>query len=158
MAKVYLQTYGCQANKFDSETMAGLLLAEGNKLVDNINEADTIVVNTCSVKIKTQNKELSFIDSLPKDKQIVVGGCLTKTIDIRKYVSKVDAIFDTNSITKINEIINENKDNINYDHETKLNLPKARINKDIGIILCQAGGLNRCSFCRTRLSRGILKS
>ncbi len=158
MPNVYIQSYGCQANFSDGENLAGLMESAGHQLVNSIEEADIIIVNTCSVKIKTQNKELHFINNLPKDKKIIVGGCLTKTIDIRKYVSKVDAIFDTNSITKINEIINNPHDEFSTSHEARINMPKVRVNKDIGIIFAQQGCMSNCSFCATKLARGNLKS
>ena len=158
MAKVYLQAYGCQANRLDSEQLAGLMLNAGHKLVNSIDEADTVVVNTCSVKIKTQNKELDFLNKLPKDKKIIVGGCLTKTIDVREYVNKVDAVFDTNSITKINDIINDPHDEFSKTHEERINIPKVRTNNEIGIIQINQGCTSACTFCATKLARGNLKS
>ncbi len=158
MAKVYLQTYGCQQNKADGEQLAGLLHQSGNVLVNNLYEADTVIVNTCAVKLKTQNKELHFIKNIPKDKQIIVGGCLTKVIDVRKHVGNVDALFDTNSITKINDIIENPRDTFRSIHENKINIPRIRLNKEIGILPIEEGCLSNCSFCGTKLARGNLTS
>ena len=91
--KVYIKTYGCQANISDSEVMAGILKEKNYELVDNIENADIVIANTCSVKSKTQNKILSFLNSIPEDKKVLVGGCLTKTIDVRRYVKNIHSVF-----------------------------------------------------------------
>ncbi|MCG2677901.1 tRNA (N6-isopentenyl adenosine(37)-C2)-methylthiotransferase MiaB, partial [bacterium] len=50
--KVYLKTYGCQMNVYDSEIMAGLLLVKGYEIAEDMNEADIILLNTCSIRKK----------------------------------------------------------------------------------------------------------
>lgn len=105
MNKIFIKTYGCQANISDSEAICGLLKEKGYNLVDNENEADYVLVNTCSVKNKTQSKEIDYLKKISKRKKVIVGGCLTKTIDIRKYALDVKAVFDTNSLNKIPSIL-----------------------------------------------------
>ncbi|MBU4310014.1 hypothetical protein KKD34_00355 [bacterium] len=58
--KVYLKTYGCQMNVYDSEIMAGLLLVKGYEIAEDMNEADIILLNTCSIRKKANeyNKEI----------------------------------------------------------------------------------------------------
>ena len=51
--KVFIETYGCTFNQADSEIMAGILIENDVELVDNIEEADAIIVNTCYVKLPT---------------------------------------------------------------------------------------------------------
>ena len=60
--KVFIKTFGCQANISDSEAMAGLLKEKGYELVDSEDKADFIIVNTCSVKNATQSKELHYLN------------------------------------------------------------------------------------------------
>ncbi len=139
--KVFIKTYGCQANINDSEVLAGRLVSEGNILVNNEEEADKIIVNSCSVKNKTQSKIIYYISEIEKsypDKEIEVGGCLVKSVDLTKKFQNIH-IIDT---------INTNKLNGNI----------IRTNKDIGIIQISQGCLNSCTFCSTKLARGILKS
>lgn len=139
--KVFIKTYGCQANINDSEVLAGKLISEGNVLVDNELDADKIIVNTCSVKNKTQSKIIHYLNKVEdkyNDKQIEVGGCLVKSVDLTKRFPKI----------KIIDTINTNKLNGNV----------VRTNKDIGIIQISQGCLNSCTFCSTKLARGILKS
>src|SRR3989344_1052975 len=139
--KVFIKTYGCQANINDSEILAGKLVEEGNTLVYDESEADKIIVNTCSVKNKTQSKIFHYINSQisnNKNKSIEIGVCLTKTLDINKKFLKVK-IIDTINTNKLNKLI-------------------VRFEKDIAIIQISQGCLNACTFCATKLARGNLKS
>jgi len=157
MKKIYIKTFGCQANIHDSEIMAGILKEKGYKIINNKDSADIIILNSCSVKNKTQSRELQYIKD-NQDKELFVGGCLTKTLNIKKKFPNIKAVFDTNSITKIAEIIESKKDTFSKTKEIKLNLPTVRKNKNIAIIVIQEGCTNNCSFCATKLSRGILNS
>ncbi len=155
--RIFIKTYGCQANIADSELLAGLL-NKNHEIVNSIDESDLVIVNTCSVKERTQNKEINFIKSIPKDKKIFVGGCLTKTLNIKKYRNDIGAVFDTNSITKVPEIINQPRDLFSEEKENKINIPRIRKDRDIARIVIQEGCLNKCTFCGTKLARGNLKS
>ena len=158
MNKLFIKTYGCQANKSDSEVMAGILKKDGFKIVKTEKEANLIIVNSCSVKSVTQEKIIGYINRIPNDKKIIVGGCLPKTINLRTKTKRIDAIFDTNSITKISKIVKELKDYSSDKKEERILVPKIRLNKDISIIVINQGCLNNCSFCSTKLARGNLLS
>ncbi len=137
--KIFKKTYGCQANINDSEILSGKLVSEGHELVSNEKDADKIIVNTCSVKNKTQSKILHYIRSLESSgKEIEIGGCLTKTLDINKKFPNAQVI-DTINTNKLGSSIIRNKN-------------------DIGIIQISQGCLNSCTFCATKLARGTLKS
>ena len=155
--KIFIQTFGCQANIHDSEIMAGLLMEKGHKIMNNEKNADIIILNSCSVKNSTQSREFQYIKD-NQDKNLFVGGCLTKTVDLREKFPNIKAVFDTNSITKINDIIEAEKDTFSKTKETKLNLPVIRKNKNTAIIVIQEGCTNNCSFCATKLARGALNS
>jgi len=135
--KLFIKTYGCQANINDSEILAGKLQEQGNEIVFNEREADKIIVNTCSVKNKTQSKILHYIKQ-HADKKIIIGGCLPKTLDLKKQFPSINLI-----------------DTINT---SKLNLPIMRKNKSVAIIQISQGCLNFCTFCATKPARGELKS
>ncbi|MEK6873376.1 MAG: MiaB/RimO family radical SAM methylthiotransferase [Nanoarchaeota archaeon] len=139
---IFIKTYGCQANVSDSEVLAGKLISEGHVIVDNEKEADKIIVNTCSVKNKTQSKIIHYINELENkyknNKQIEIGGCLSSTINLKKRFPSI----------KLIDTINTNK----------LNSPIFRNNKEIGIIQICQGCLNYCTFCSTKLARGNLRS
>ncbi len=156
--KLHIKTFGCQANIADSEVMAGILKQNNYELTDNEDEADTIIVNTCSVKNATQSKEIHYIKEKSKTKKIIVGGCLTKTLDIRKYAPEVTAVFDTNSILKIPEVLETKQDHFSNEKENRIAAPIIRNNNEIGIILIGEGCVNSCTFCATKLARGNLRS
>lgn len=160
--KIFIKTYGCQANISDSEKIRGILNNKRYTITDNESSADIIIVNSCSVKNKTQSKELYYIEQkLIQGKKVFVGGCLTKTIDLKKRFSNyknLKAVFDTNSIDKICQIIKSPKDTFSDKKINKLKLPLIRINKNIAIITISEGCLNNCTYCATKQSRGILKS
>src|SRR3989344_3448830 len=155
--KVFIQTFGCQANIADSEQIAGLLKQNNYELANDEEGADAIIVNSCSVKNKTQSKILDYLKK-NKNKKIFVGGCLTKTIDIKKYVPEVTAVFDTNSILKIPEILETGQDHFSSKKEHRILLPIIRKDKETGIVAIGEGCLNSCTFCATKLARGNLRS
>ena len=79
--KVFIETYGCTFNQADSEIMAGILAKEGMELVDDVVDADAIIVNTCYVKLPTESKVINRIKGLQEaypDKQVIVGGCMVE--------------------------------------------------------------------------------
>lgn len=156
--KVFIKTYGCQANINDSEQMAGLLKERGHEVVAKENEADTIIVNSCSVKNKTQSKILHYINEALKDKKVMVGGCLTKTLDLRKRFPELGAVFDTNSVTKVADIVEDPKDRFSEQKENRILSPLIRADSEIAIISIGEGCVNKCTFCATKLARGTLRS
>ena len=156
--KLHIKTYGCQANIADSEAIAGILKQNNYELTDNEDEADMIIVNTCSVKNSTQSKEIHYIKEKSKTKKVIVGGCLTKTLDVRKYAPEVTAVFDTNSILKIPEVLETEQDHFSNEKENRIAAPIIRNYNEIGIISISEGCLNSCDFCATKLARGNLRS
>ena len=157
--KVFIKTYGCQANIADSEAMAGLLQKQGHDIVDNEKDAEKIIINSCSVKNKTQAKEMHYARKWSEEKEVFVGGCLTKTIDVKKFAPNVIAVFDTNSLTKVAEVLEKKKDIFSETKElSRLDIPVMRVKKTIGIIPISQGCLNTCTYCATKHSRGNLVS
>ena len=79
--KVFIKTYGCQMNEYDSDKMGDVLgVAQGYQRTDNVNEADLILFNTCSVREKAQEKvfsDLGRVKHLKKNGALTgVGGCV----------------------------------------------------------------------------------
>ena len=80
--KVYIRTYGCQMNEYDSEVMAGMLKDRGYYLTENLEKADVILLNTCYVREKVKHKIMSKLGELKKLKEkksnLILGlcGCL----------------------------------------------------------------------------------
>ena len=154
--KIYVKTFGCTLNKRDSENIKGVLADAGFSLVDE-SEADVIIVNSCGVKSVTQNKVVSYINSLDND--VYVGGCLPRMLDLKKLTPNVKGYFDTNSILKIAEQIRGGiLENFCDEKESKIGKPIVRTDKDVMIIPISSGCLGKCSYCSVRFARGKLKS
>src|ERR1700675_1348581 len=84
MAKLHLITYGCQMNEYDSERVAGLLRAQQYELTDDESEADLILINTCAIREKAEDKVFSKLGQLKAVKArrpgVIVGvmGCMAQ--------------------------------------------------------------------------------
>src|SRR3989338_252357 len=166
MYRVYIETYGCTANKSDSEIMIGVLKRAGY-LMSDLNEADYLVVNTCGVKQATENK---IIDRLKKlsglNKKLIIAGCLTKINmnRIKKEVPNFSALVDPKSVHEIANIVdrvrNSSEQIIQFSEipEEKPSLPRFSFSDVIDIIRLSEGCLSSCSFCATKLARGDLHS
>jgi tRNA-2-methylthio-N6-dimethylallyladenosine synthase len=111
--KLYIQTYGCQMNEYDSRLIAGLLGEDGYARVDTAEQADLILVNTCAIRDKAEQKVFSLLgryrdikDARP-EVMIGVGGCVAQEQGdaIRKRVPYVDLVFGTQNIRNIRELV-----------------------------------------------------
>ena len=79
---IYIETYGCSANKNNSEILAGILKQAGYEITNNEKIADIIILNTCIVKSKTESKIKRRIQDLAKKskrKLVIVTGCMPET-------------------------------------------------------------------------------
>ena len=155
--KVYIETYGCSANKSDSEIMAGILIEKGYEIAYSEEDADFIVVNTCGVKKQSEDRILMRLQHLEKtNKKVIVAGCLTK-IDVEKVKSKIPnyhALIDPYSIDKIDLAIEKGGIIFSEKPPEKASLPRYSFNSTVSIIQIGEGCLSACSFCATKLARG----
>ena len=165
MGNVYIKTFGCSANQAESEMMAGMLEESGNHTFyneDQIENADTILVNICTVKgDKKALREISSLKELYPDKKIVVSGCVTKSM-IPK-IEKIDpnaSIMNTDNIKSVVEAV-ESKNPLRIldrKQEIKVRIPRIRSRNSISIIpICQ-GCTSFCTYCSTKLSKGNIFS
>ena len=74
--QVFIHSYGCSANTADTEVLAGCLKQAGHTLTTTETEADILIYNTCAVKGPTENRIINAIKHAPKNKKIIVAGCL----------------------------------------------------------------------------------
>src|SRR5262245_1103616 len=113
MAKLHLITYGCQMNEYDSERVAGLLRAQRYELTDREDDADLILVNTCAIREKAEDKVFSKLGELGKLKranpQLVVGvmGCMAQLhqAEIQRRAPQVDLVFGSPAIARVGELV-----------------------------------------------------
>ena len=76
--KVFIKNFGCSSNTADGEVLAGCLAEAGFQIATSESEADLLIYNTCAVKGPTENRIIDAIKHAPKNKKIVVAGCLPK--------------------------------------------------------------------------------
>ena len=113
MAKLHLITYGCQMNEYDSERVAGLLKAEAWELTDRETEADLIIINTCAIREKAEDKVFSKLGQLRalKSRQpgLMVGvmGCMAQLHrdEILRRAPGVDLVFGSPAIAKVGQLV-----------------------------------------------------
>ncbi|MAG61147.1 hypothetical protein CL619_05140 [archaeon] len=161
MTKIYFETFGCAANIADSEQMKGLLKEAEFIITDIEEEADIIIINSCTVKGPTESKIQKRFEEL-KDgyKIIILAGCIAQS-DPKKYPEY--PLIGTKQIHKVVEVVEEALNNnivraINVKEMPPLNLPLVRRNPVIEIIPINRGCLGFCSFCKTKSARGNLIS
>jgi tRNA-2-methylthio-N6-dimethylallyladenosine synthase len=113
MKKAFIQTYGCQMNEHDTYRMVGVLVAEGYTMTENLDEANLVLVNTCSVRHNPENKVYSQLGRLRNKRQagaefiVGVGGCVAQQEGeaILKRNKVVDMVFGPDNIFKLPEMI-----------------------------------------------------
>src|SRR5690606_27397862 len=120
--KLYIKTHGCQMNEYDSSKMADVLAdSDGLELTDNPEDADVILINTCSIREKAQEKVFSQLGrwkSLKKDGKPVligVGGCVASQegVAIVKRAPYVDLVFGPQTLHRLPELIRARRESGN---------------------------------------------
>jgi tRNA-2-methylthio-N6-dimethylallyladenosine synthase len=115
MKKLYLQTYGCQMNQYDSERIAQILGRMDYECTDRIETADLILLNTCSVRDKAEQKVYSALGRWKelKDQRegviIGVGGCVAQQegANLLRRMPHVDLVFGTHNIQKLPQMLEQ---------------------------------------------------
>lgn len=165
--KVFIESYGCTFNKADAQIMAGQLIDSNFELTDSIEEADAVIVNTCYVKLPTENKMTYRIQKLQEDypdKKIIIGGCMVE-IDHEK-LEKVGANCSWIGPHQLNKTADVVRDALNgktsrvsgFSKDSKVNKTKVSDDDLIHIVQICEGCVGVCTFCCTRFARGALNS
>jgi len=172
VSRVYIKTYGCQMNEYDSEVIAGLLQREGFTLTSEPGEADFVVVNTCYVREKVKNKVYSFLGELKKFKRknprliIGVGGCLAQKEGgrIREKAPHVDIVWGAFNLHNLPEFLADFERKkiplvkVEPDGQIPEGLPVVRKSKVSAYIPVMRGCNNFCSYCMVPYVRGRERS
>ncbi|ALM84751.1 tRNA (N6-isopentenyl adenosine(37)-C2)-methylthiotransferase MiaB [Bordetella sp. N] len=168
--KLFIRTFGCQMNEYDSEKMADVLRADqGLELTDNPEDADVILFNTCSVREKAQEKvfsDLGRVQHLKKTKPdlvIGVGGCVASQEGeaIVKRAPYVDVVFGPQTLHRLPELIRQRKAigvsqvDISFPDIEKFDaLPPPRVEGATAFVSIMEGCSKYCSFCVVPYTRG----
>ena len=168
--KLYIQTHGCQMNEYDSARMADVLAAsDGMELTTLVEDADVILVNTCSIRERAQEKVFSQIGrwkSLSKNGEKVligIGGCVASQegAAIVKRAPYVDLVFGPQTLHRLPELIRERREtgqpqvDISFPEIEKFDcLPEPRADGPSAFVSIMEGCSKYCSFCVVPYTRG----
>jgi tRNA-2-methylthio-N6-dimethylallyladenosine synthase len=168
--KLYLRTYGCQMNEYDSEKISGVLgAAEGLAPVARPEDADVIVFNTCSVREKAQEKvfaELGRVRALKRDNprlMIAVGGCVASQEGggIVARAPFVDVVFGPQTLHRLPELLARRRAtgvpqvDVSFPEIEKFDrLPAPRATGASAFVSIMEGCSKYCSFCVVPYTRG----
>lgn len=168
--KLYIKTNGCQMNEYDSSKMAEVLFeSHGLVKTEQVNEADVILLNTCSIREKAQEKVFSQLGQWREYKAknphviIGVGGCVASQegADIIKRAPFVDLVFGPQTLHRLPALINErlskNKSvvDISFPEIEKFDhLPAPRAEGPTAFVSIMEGCSKYCSFCVVPYTRG----
>ena len=168
--KLYIQTHGCQMNEYDSAKMADVLAAsDGLELTDDPEEADVVLVNTCSIREKAQEKVFSQLGRWKalknggRDVIIGVGGCVASQEGeaIVKRAPYVDLVFGPQTLHRLPELIRARREqnrpqvDISFPEIEKFDrLPEPRAEGPSAFVSIMEGCSKYCSFCVVPYTRG----
>ncbi len=161
MKKIFIKTFGCQMNQYDSERMAGELAANGYELTMDEHAAEYVVINTCSVRQHAEDRAMSFIGAAIKTKKVIVAGCMAERMkqELVDKFPRIHAVVGTFNFSNIAEVIERRKsklyiDNINEKYTKNLK----RTDKYRATVAIMQGCDNFCSYCIVPYVRGRERS
>ncbi|HSV59704.1 MAG TPA: tRNA (N6-isopentenyl adenosine(37)-C2)-methylthiotransferase MiaB [Variovorax sp.] len=166
--KVFIKTFGCQMNEYDSDKMADVLnAAQGYEPTQDVEEADLILFNTCSVREKAQEKVFSDLGRVKhlkaKGVKIGVGGCVASQEGqaIIARAPYVDVVFGPQTLHRLPELLAQREQqgrpqvDISFPEIEKFdNLPPARVEGATAFVSIMEGCSKYCSYCVVPYTRG----
>jgi tRNA-2-methylthio-N6-dimethylallyladenosine synthase len=168
--KLFIRTFGCQMNEYDSDKMADLLRAAGGfETTDRPEDADLILFNTCSVREKAQEKvfhdlgRVKHLKEARRDLLIGVGGCVASQegAAIVARAPYVDLVFGPQTLHRLPELIDARRStgtpqvDISFPEIEKFDrLPPARVDGPGAFVSIMEGCSKYCSFCVVPYTRG----
>ncbi|HET7791935.1 MAG TPA: tRNA (N6-isopentenyl adenosine(37)-C2)-methylthiotransferase MiaB [Rhizobacter sp.] len=166
--KVFIKTFGCQMNEYDSDKMADVLAAaEGYEPTNDVEQADLILFNTCSVREKAQEKVFSDLGRVKhlkaKGAMIGVGGCVASQegAAIIERAPYVDVVFGPQTLHRLPQMLAQRRHerrpqvDISFPEIEKFDhLPPARVEGATAFVSIMEGCSKYCSYCVVPYTRG----
>ncbi len=167
----YVRTFGCQMNEHDSERIGGLLEADGMVPAAGVDDADVVVLNTCTIRENADNRLYGYLGALKAVKerrpelQVLVGGCSAQKDRelIRQRAAWVDVVFGTHNVHRVLDLldhveewgpITEIWDETASAEEFPSTLPTSRATPHAAWVTITIGCDNSCTFCIVPIVRG----
>ncbi|MDH3976932.1 MAG: tRNA (N6-isopentenyl adenosine(37)-C2)-methylthiotransferase MiaB [Gammaproteobacteria bacterium] len=168
--KLYVKTFGCQMNEYDSGKMLDVLHdSHGLELTDNPEDADVLLLNTCSIREKAQEKVFSELGRWRKLKEsrpdlvIGVGGCVASQegAELARRAPVVDVVFGPQTLHRLPELLEQSRldkkpvVDVSFPEIEKFdNLPVPRAEGPTAFVSIMEGCSKYCSFCVVPYTRG----
>ena len=172
MPKLHLITYGCQMNEYDSERVAGLLKRERYELTEVAEEADLILLNTCAIREKAEDKVFSRLGQLRTLKQqrpeVLIGvmGCMAQLWQgkILERAPQVDLVFGSAAVARVGELVEQARAasapivEVREAPLVKLTAKPERPGQLKAFVTVMEGCEKFCTFCVVPVTRGRERS
>jgi tRNA-2-methylthio-N6-dimethylallyladenosine synthase len=172
MAKLHLITYGCQMNEYDSERVAGLLRVRDYELTDDATAADVILLNTCAIREKAEEKVFSKLGELKRLKtrrpDLVIGvmGCMAQLQDaaVFRRAPHVDLVFGSPAIARVGDLVEQARRERRPVLETgeaplvKITARPPSADRLKAFVTVMEGCEKHCTFCVVPRTRGRERS
>ena len=171
--RVYVKTFGCQMNVYDSGKMRALLAADGFAPTTELGEADLVIVNTCSVREKPEQKLHSFLGTAFQHKRrnatdrpmtVAVAGCVAQQEGrkLLKRYKELDLVFGPDAVPRIVSLVSAAQDAPVLDTEFldaddyvfASDLDPEQASQTGAFVTIQKGCDNKCTFCIVPATRG----
>jgi len=173
MKKAYIRTFGCQMNVYDTGKMLAILEKDGYEQTENMDEADLVIVNTCSIREKPEIKVHSFLGEARKikrgrdnrDMTIAISGCVAQQEgqNLLNRYPDVNLVFGPDAVPNLSTLISATKnqrqvldtnflDEANYVFASEID-PNAT-DRIGAFVTIQKGCDNKCTFCIVPTTRG----
>src|SRR5438876_7708842 len=172
MAKLHVITYGCQMNEYDSERVAGLLREHRYELTDSEPDADLILVNTCAIREKAEDKVFSKLGELRALKArkpgLLVGvmGCMAQLQQtaVQKRAPHVDLVFGSAAVSRVAELVERARTERRHVLDTgeaplvKITARPPSADRVRAFVTVMEGCEKHCTFCVVPRTRGRERS
>ncbi len=171
---LFIETYGCQMNVYDSEVVLSILKKEGYELCDRLEDADLILVNTCSIRENAEQRVWGRLDRFLQEKKhrkVIVGvlGCMAERIkqDLLSHPA-VDMVVGPDSYRELPKLLEQLSDN-SADKQMEIELSRTETYADIVPVRMDKNGVtsfisimrgcnNMCTYCIVPYVRGRERS
>ena len=167
--KYHIKTFGCQMNEHDSEKIAGIFNNDGMTKSDDIDNADVLFVNTCTIRENADDKlygtlgHLKKWKSLAPNRRLLVGGCAAQKDKelVRERAPWVDVVIGTHNTTDVINLLNQAEDwgpiteIIEETTDIETEIAAVRESSVSAFVTIQIGCNNSCTFCIVPSVRGI---
>jgi tRNA-2-methylthio-N6-dimethylallyladenosine synthase len=172
MAKLHVITYGCQMNEYDSERVAGLLREHRYELTDSESDADLILVNTCAIREKAEEKVFSKLGELRALKArkpgLILGvmGCMAQLqqATVQRRAPYVDVVFGSAAVSRVAELVERARTERRHVLETgeaplvKITARPPAADRVRAYVTVMEGCEKHCTFCVVPRTRGRERS